>query len=147
MCIRYCFKQKAIFYLLFAVVLERFLMQKHSNEYASCCVFICTKMNMRVKPIFTKSFRPRLVLKGYVKMAYREHLFCFSLSPSCYLRRRAAVCTSVVHWRFQTLVFRRVEILFERLELLHIRLGEAHVESTTERFVLLNLFSSCPIYI
>lgn len=82
-----------------------------------------------------------------VKMAYREHLFCFSLSPSCYMRRQAAVCTSVVHWRFQTLVFRRVEILYERLEFLHIRLGEAHVKSTTERFVLLNLFSSCPSYI
>lgn len=139
MCIRYCFKQKAIFYLLFAVVSERFLMHKHSNKYASGCVFELSPF-LQGRDLLWKD-------EQRVKMAYREHLFCFSLSPSCYMRRQAAVCTSVVQLRFQTLVFRRVEILHERLEFLHIRLGEAHVKSTTERFVLLNLFSSCPSYI
>ena len=72
---------------------------------------------------------------------------CFALVYHlCCMRPRAAVCTSVVHWRFQILVFRRVESLLERLEFLYIRLG-THVKSTTERFVLLNLFSSCPSYI
>lgn len=81
------------------------------------CVFICAKMNMRVKliSVVKRVLGQDLFWKEEekVKMAFWEQMFCFNSSPPCYMWRWAAVCNSVLHCQLANLVVSGVEIFYK----------------------------------